>query len=267
MKISGVVHTSSEKHSVKEAVISFVCRPIISDAHKYKKLVGADEMSFIKENYQQFEPINQVSMRFTNGQVPQVEKSFSSGFKLIGFQNGEVTNVIQGVNQPNNAMFTFNTLRYENWNDFFPFVVKAAKEIANFDTNFIVLAYNLIYIDEFHFDVNDEYNANKIFNGDSNLLPGDIFQSNFVDFNINLNKNKENHIYQEQLAIKVFSEGERKRINITENLFFPSQSIQLKELLDDERFLSDMNFAHVENKMMLCDVLKDNIAKSIKVKV
>ena len=128
MATKGALHTFKDSHSVKEAVMSFTVSPQIQDPHSYGKLLEAGQS--LAETYHKFEPVKTVGVRMDINPInTQYRTITDSGFKLISFKNGKITDVIQGLNQPNSGVFTFNTLNYSRWSDFAPFALDSAKKI------------------------------------------------------------------------------------------------------------------------------------------
>ena len=117
MATIGNIQSIKDGHSVKEAVVFFSVTPSIPDPKSYKKLVV--EGGALYGKYQRFEPIKNISVNF-NQQTAEtkIEQSLDSGFKLLSFADGELSSLVQGINQFDKGMFTFNTLKYKNWESF-----------------------------------------------------------------------------------------------------------------------------------------------------
>ena len=111
MATKGALHTFQDSHSVKETVMSFTVSPQIQDPHSYGKLLETGQS--LAEIYHKFEPVKTVGIRMDINPINTQYKTITdSGFKLISFKDGKITDVIQGLNQPNSGVFTFNTLNY-----------------------------------------------------------------------------------------------------------------------------------------------------------
>ena len=218
MATRGLLHTIKEGHSVKEAVLSFIVTPQIQDPLSYKQLI---ETGNLAESYHKFEPVKTVEVRMDINPINTQYKTITdSGFKFIGFKNGKATNIIQGLNQPNSGVFTFNTLNYTRWSDFVTFALNSAGIIASFNSNYKVLSFGLLFIDEFYFEDVKNYIPNELFNDKSRNLPQGIFDSVIMDYNLVMRRNKGEKIYQENLSIKIFDEGIKKTIRILDNIIF-----------------------------------------------
>ena len=121
-----------------------------------------------------------------------------------------------------------------------------------------------MYIDEFYFEDEKEYDPKVLFNLESRNLPKGIEDSDFVDFNFNLRRYRDNQRnYFENVSIKVFTEEKKKTIRITENLTFEVESMKFTDILDSPYLNDSLDFCHNENKNTLKDILNSNVAKII----
>lgn len=262
MATKGALHTFKDLHSVKEAVMSFTVSPQIQDPHSYGKLLEAGKS--LAETYHKFEPVKTVGVRMDiNPLNTQYRTITDSGFKLISFKNGKITDVIQGLNQPNSGVFTFNTLNYSRWSDFAPFALDSAKKIAAHNPNYKVLSFGLLFIDEFYFDGVNNYVPEQLFNTTSKNLPQGLFDSAVMDYNLVMRRNKEDKLYQENISIKIFDEGTKKTIRIIENITFQIQPFNFIDLLNNPVLHSHMDFIHKENKSILIDILNPEVSNLI----
>lgn len=262
MSTSGNIHTVSDNHSIKEAIISFIVSSNISNPRGYSKLL--EKEGALYSLYHKFEPIKQVEVKISkNDFETKVQNIEDSGFKLVSFKEGKITDIIQGINQNRQGVFTFNTINYLGWEQYSSSVLNAAKAIANYNENFSVIAFSLLYIDEFFFKSAKDYNPKEIFNLRSSRLPKGIEDSEFVDFNLNLKKQKEEKKFVENLSVKVFDIEERKIINITNNITFSISPTPFIDLLNNDDLKIFLNFVHEENKGVLRDILNNKIINSI----
>lgn len=263
MAIHGDLKTIAKDHSVKEAVISFTVIPLIKTPESYERLLESGQP--LSHRYQKFEKVKTVDIRInTNLSNPdtQVESSKITGFKMIGFRDGKVSQIIQGLNQPVSGVFTFNTVDYTHWTDFKKKALDDALLISEFQHEYNVHAFNLLYIDEFSF-LKGKYNPNELFNPKSKNLPEGIFDAGLLDMNISMQRSKEHKVYQENLAIRVFNESSETKIRIVENLSFPIRPFLMTNLVKSNGLQELLDFAHLENKHLLGDVLNNEVADLI----
>lgn len=262
MAIKGSLHTIKDLHSVKEAVLSFTVSPQIQDPHSYGELLKAGQA--LADIYHKYEPVKTVQVKMEINPIDTQYKTIEdSGFKLIAFKNGKTENIIQGLNQPNSGVFTFNTVNYSRWRDFEPFALDSAKKIAAHNPNYKVLSFGLLFIDEFYFDDVNKYVPEQLFNTTSKNLPQGLFDSAVMDYNLVMRRNKEDKLYQENVAIRIFDEENKKTIRIIENITFQIQPYNFVELLNNPVLHKHLDFIHKENKSILIDILNSEVSNLI----
>jgi uncharacterized protein (TIGR04255 family) len=257
----GHLHTYKEAHSIKEAVISFTVTPQIQNPGEYQKLLADGKP--LASMYQRFEPVKTVEVQMNmNALGPQYNVKHDSGFKMIGFKNGSATDVIQGLNQPNVGIFTFNTVNYIGWQNFYSQAIDSATRIVEFNPNYQVRSFNVLFIDEFYF-VENAYQPDELFRRGSKNLPEGIFDSSVIDYNLVMQREKEKKYYQEEMSIKVFDETGKKTIRIIGNITFKIDPVPFAQLLKMPELRSHLDFVHNENKANLIDILKPEISTLI----
>lgn len=256
------IHPYKEKHSVKEAVISFYVQhnDITPDSFRKLLMVEGPVSSF----YQKFEPVKEVSVDIALGKETKVSRLQDAGFKLTGFKDGKTAKVLQCFNQPMQTVFTFNELEYTRWDDYLKVSLDTANQIAGLLPDRKLMAYNLLYIDEFYFDQGASYSAKDLFNFESRTLPKGLEDSPLVDYHLVLNKNTGNLGYSDSLNIKVLDADMRKTIRIIHSVTFPMTiGIGWLDFLKSEDVVKLLNYAHQSNKKLLSDILNKDIAKEI----
>ena len=256
------IHPYKGNHSVKEAVISFFVQPSILAPEGFRGLLTED--GIIRDNYQKFETIKEVSVDISLGRDTQVKKVNDVGFKLTGFREGRTSKVIQGLHQATRTVFTFNELEYVSWDDFLNLTIEGARQIAGKLQGHLLRAFSLMYIDEFYFDETASYDARELFNLDSRTLPKGLEDSPLVDYQLVLNKNIGEHGYSDSLGIKVLDAGERKTIRIINSLTFPLKNrAEWTDYMGSGVLTELLNSAHQSNKMMLNDILRKEVTEGI----
>ncbi len=262
MATRGNLHTFQDNHAIKEAVISFTVSPQIINPASYLNLLNEGQSLY--GIYHKFEPVKLKEVKIESGLHNQTVESIKDvGFKFIAFKEGKTSKVIQGLSQPRHALLTFNTVDYPGWTQFKEESLNAAISIAHFQPVYQVHAFSLMYIDEFYFDNGNEYNPKELFNLDSRNLPRGIEDSDFVDYNFNLRRHHDGRNYFENVSIKVFNEGQKKTIRITENLTFEIQVMPLVDVLEKSDIKNYLDFSHEENKNTLRDILSSQIIQMI----
>ena len=260
--ISGGISTAKENHSVKEAVLSFITTSPIQQPIDYRSLLN--ENGKLVGLYHKFEPVKTVEVKMDmNTATTEYRTQFVSGFKFVSFKNGRVCNIIQGLNQPNMGLFTFNTIEYDRWKEFKSNALESAKIISDYNSSYTIRAFSLLFIDEFYFSEGNLYDPEKLFNVKSQNLPLGIKDSAFVDFNLVMKRTKQDKRYDENLSIRVFDEKPKKTISIIENITFNVKPISFGKLLETPLFSDYLDFIHSENKSMLIDILNPEISNLI----
>ena len=256
------IHPYKEKHSVKEAVISFFVQRIDVVPEIFRKLLTEDGP--ISSFYHKFETVKEVSVDISLGKDTKVNRSQNAGFKLTGFKEGNTSKVIQCINQPMQTVFTFNELEYESWNKFLSVTMDSARQIGSLLPESRLMAFNLLYIDEFYFDNGASYSAEDLFNLDSRTLPKGLLDSSLVDYHLVLNKDVNSHSYTDSLNIKVLDADVRKTIRIINSMTYPlTMRTGWLDYLGNEEVVELLNHAHQSNKQSLNDILNKDIAKDI----
>ena len=253
----GHLHTYKEAHSIKEAVISFTVTPQIQNPGEYQKLLADGKP--LASIYQRFEPVKTVEVQMNmNALGPQYNVKHDSGFKMIGFKNGSATDVIQGLNQPNVGIFTFNTVNYIGWQNFYSQAIDSATRIVEFNPNYQVRSFNVLFIDEFYF-VENAYQPDELFRRGSKNLPEGIFDSSVIDYNLVMQREKEKKYYQEEMSIKVFDETGKKTIRIIGICSIYDERVEEPFLVSSNPFMfMTSTVTSLKNRVSEIGMLKSN---------
>ena len=262
MVINEHIHPYKDKHSVKEAVISFYLQHCDVVPETFRKLLS--EKGAVSNFYQKFETVTEVSVDISLGWDTKVNRVQDAGFKFTGFKNGNTSKVVQCINQPIQTVFTFNELEYTSWEEYLPVSMETAKEIANLLSQNRLMAFNLLYIDEFYYDKGSSYSASDLFNLDSRTLPKGLADSPLVDYHLVLNKKVKDQSYTDSLNIKVLDADMRKTIRIINSVTYPlTKRIGWLSYLESGEIVDLLNYAHQSNKQLLNEILNKEIAKEI----
>jgi len=264
MATNGNVHTVSDKHSVKEAVISFSVTPKIADVSSVEELL-ADGQPF-GGRYQKFEPVNIREIK-VNAKTNQTEVNdiVEKGFKLVAFESGKASDIVQCIPQPSHSILTFNTLRYNRWDDYLNNSLFAARAISDVCQSLILSNVSVMFVDEFYFEDKSGYKPKEIFNFEHNILPINILDSDLTDFNLSNHKKCDEIDYMENISIQVFNDIEygRKVIRITGNIMSVISPVSFKEALESDDLRKYLDFGHDKNKEMLRSILSETALKMI----
>jgi uncharacterized protein (TIGR04255 family) len=260
MATSGNIQSIKDGHSVKEAVVFFSVTPSISAPESYKELIVNG--GTLADKYQRYEPVKNITVKFVQQTAEtKVEQSQDSGFKLLSFVDGELSSLIQGINQFDKAMFTFNTLKYTNWESFWNQVKECLAAVIAHHTGFLVNSFGLLYIDEFKAVNPKEFQLSQLFNLKSDFVPRTIASSNLLDYNLNFRKEDNDRQWAENLTVKI--DNNKNVITINNNVTFAIIPMGFRELAEGKDLEEILYFAHCENKNLLKDLLKADICKMI----
>ncbi|NDP20722.1 MAG: TIGR04255 family protein [Paludibacter sp.] len=251
----------SDKHSIKEAVFSVFLASKIMKPKEFKQLLITDFVS----DFQQFEPLTQMQFKFEqqNLSVNQVD---DAGFKFVKYQDGNIAEVLQGMNNENQYFFSSHIFKYNTWQEFKDKFIKYLKTLSTFQPGSYVQAYSLLYMDEFNWDNKNEYNSSIVFNKDSEFLPKDFFNSSNIVYNINLEKNNDGKSYSDLLSINISDKLIYKNIIVVHNQTFAlSDTIKLDDLLVSHELETNLESAHKQNKKLLKNILTIDVCNLINI--
>ena len=216
----------------------------------------------MREQFQRYEPVKNISFNL-NQQTSEtkIEQSNDSGFKFLSYSNGELSFLIQGINQFDKGLFTFNTLKYESWDAFWNQMKEYASVVVEHHTGYLVKSFGLLYIDEFRAINPGEFKISQIFNLKSEFVPPTISSSNLLDYNLNFRKENGERQWAENLTVNI--DNNKKVITIYNNVTFAIVPASFPDLLKSKDLEEFLCFAHNENKSLLKDLLKKEICQMI----
>lgn len=262
-----VLKPVSEKHSVKEAVITlFLANPIIKP-ERFEALIKDK----FKDKFQKFEKLNQVQFQFKGNDGGSVESTAPSilenvGFKFQRFEEGKTVTALQGVNELLRNFISYHSLDYSDWDLFLPDFKSVMIEVANFHPELFVNAFSLHYIDEFLWDSEEEILPNHIFNENSILLPKEFFSCRLNNYQLTTFKN-DKFEYFDRLEIQV-DEGPKKFITISHNVIHSlNENIALNKLVESAELKDMLDHAHLLNKKTLVSILSKEVCDLIKIAI
>lgn len=258
----GTLHTMSEEHSIKEAVVSFILSPKIAEIGDYRNLVG--ENGALRNKFQKFESLNiqgvHVSQQLDQTNVCETKER---GFKIVSFEDGITRDIIQALPQPQTTVLTYNTVKYVKWNEFKCRVLEAISVVSKINPNINLVGVGVMFIDEFYFDSDSAYQPTLLFNSESKNLPKNILDSDLVDYSLNTHSKKDDYDYIGNISIRVFNQDKQKVIRITGNTMLLLSQQSFENSMCDPLMNSRLDFGHEENKSMLKDILSQETLKMI----
>ena len=249
----------SDKHSIKEAVFSVFLASKIMKPKEFKHLLSTEFLS----DFQQFEPLTQMQFKI-NQQNLSVNQIDDAGFKFVKYIEGNIAEVLQGMNNENQYFFSTHIFKYNNWQEFKDKFLRYLEKLSAFQPGSFVQAYSLLYMDEFNWDNKSEYDSSVIFNINSEFLPKDFFNSTNIIYNINLEKNKDGKSYSDLLNINIADKLMYKNIVVVHNQTFAlSDTIKLDDFLVSIDLEKSLELAHKQNKELLKNILTEDVCTLI----
>ena len=255
------LHPISENHSIKEAVFTVFLASKIMKPKDYKQLL----ITNFKDDFQQFEPLTQTQIKFEqqNLTLNQVD---DAGFKFVKYEDGNISEILQGMNNENQYFFSAHSFKYKSWNQFKEKFIQYFKILSYFQPGYYVQAYSLLYMDEFNWDNKTPFESKIIFNTESNFLPKDFFNSSSIVYNINLEKEMAGKSYSDLLNITIADKLVYKNIIVVHNQTFVLQdTIKLDDFLQGEDLNENLESTHQANKDLLKNILTNDVCKLINI--
>jgi uncharacterized protein (TIGR04255 family) len=255
----------NQNHSIKEAVISvFLASPIIKP-ERFKKVIE----STLSDSFQKFETISQITLELKNqnGFIKNIGQQVANdrGFRFSSFEKGNLSKILQGVNESNRTFISYHSLKYERWAKFHEEYTKYITAISEYQSDLFVTAISLHYVDEFLWETPNVNDLADIFNSHCSYLPGEFFNSIQTQYSIVVQKDLESGMnYSDRLEIKLDGNSIRPLITISHNV-----THILKEITDLKgpnlinHFSKLLEPAHLHNKELLKCILKPDILNCI----
>lgn len=255
-----------EKHSIREAAVSFfLINPIIKP-EEFSELKKQDDFDF-----QKFEIIQRQGIKISGGTNQEWNTQPISpaniGFRFEKFgREGQITDVLTGTSQDDSghARLSFHDLDYLRWHAFLEKSCKYIKKITKFRTGFFATAFSLNYIDEFTWKGDKDIPIADIFDKDSEFLPSVFFERRNSIYTIVTQKETDVNSYYERLEIKVDENRAEPLIMVNHSVTQPlSEIIRLEEFVNDDSQIELLESAHTYNKFMLQSILTHELRNKI----
>jgi|SRR5690625_414219 len=256
----------SEKHSIKEVVISLFLSEPIEEPEKFRDLLDTT----YKDIFQKFTPVSSFQVQFKkdgNEQTTQFSQQDNAGFKFIANAiDGRAEKILQGINEPKRTFISYHTFNYDRWNTFLNEYQKTITALAEAYPGFCIIAFSLHYIDELQWiDKKEALNKNLILKKGTEKIPGDFFKARKPVFSLVSEREKQESIYYERLEVRIDQSTLPVLAishNVTENL---SEKIRIDQLFNSQ-FKQKLDTMHSYNKEMLAEILTDEVQNLIGLK-
>lgn len=267
LMIENYLKPFSSKHSIREAVISvFLANPIIKP-ERFQKLI---ENGFFNDEFQAFETVGAVEIELKQGNTGMIEQTAQNmsnvGFKFIGFSQGKVSRILQGVNERGRTFISYHCFSYTRWNDFLDDYLRFIKILSTSQTEMFINAVSIHYIDQFRWVSQSPINLSKIFNNHTRYLSKALLETDGpTNFIFNNQSIVDSCIHFDRLEIKV-DDKNSKDISISHNVTKRLDDLKGLEALcnsEIEYFKHILFELHKGNKILLDDILEKEVKKMI----
>src|SRR5690606_32859125 len=107
----------SDKHSIKEVVISLFLTNPISNPDKTREILK----SSFKNRFDRYDPVSNFQVQFhknNNNVQAQFNLDQGSGFKFVKHNEGKAVLILQGINEPTRSYISYHSLDYPGWESF-----------------------------------------------------------------------------------------------------------------------------------------------------
>lgn len=251
----------SQKHSIREAVISiFLANPIIKP-ERFEDLIAGELGTY----FHLFENVNGLQIQIkpvANGFSPQSRTQSNTGFKFLGFTKGKIGTVLQGINEMDRTFISYHNLVYTRWAEFLENYMKVLNILSKNQEDLFIKGISVHYIDEFTWVSGDDLDLNKIFNDSAKYMSKAFLDSsNTSNFIYTTEKKDGDCLLFDRLDIKVDNKI-TKNIAISHSIlkqFDDFKSLSSLLYVDNEFFLNSLQSLHNYNKEILNDILNENV--------
>lgn len=261
MKVGDLITLPNKNHGIKECVFTIFLKSPIKNLEDFPKFFKSN----LLEIFDKYEIVKTFSFTFSNNpnEKNRQEVNDLGGYKLFKLEaNTKPQIVCQFVNEKDRQYVALHCFEYVSWKTFRESMNVVFFALSKY-INIGVSAFNLYYLDEFKSN-KEEISIESIFRKQSDLLPSGFFksQSSFLVFNTQRHENSDKFDYFDKIELKVqngiMSIGHSTIISIEEENF--------KNLIQSEMFWRRIEWAHDNNKLLLKDVLSEEIQEFVGLK-
>ena len=252
----------SENHSISRVVASIVApQKFLKPEKLFNKIKQADEFN----SYQKKGLLTTRTLNLKENEVG-VSNEDITGFVFEKYHQGDIKNIFRVENKSENQCYiSFESKSYENWNKFKELINANFKNFSRLN-GFYAKASILNYKDEFIWNGNDNLPVNEIFNIESEILNKKFLLSKNGTLLL-MSQNTTEKPYPSEERTEISFNNDVKRIVIDHqyaNSFNEIKSSQ--ELCVDSKISDLFEKAHLNNKLMLKDILTSNTQDIINLK-
>jgi len=267
MSETSFLRLASEKHAIKEAVISlFFASPIVKP-RRFETLLND-----LKDDFNHFEVAQKIriQMRGVVGETEvhtEAQPNEEIGFRLLQKEDGQTVRVLQGENESNRVALSFHNLRYNRWDDFLETFLRIAKAVAPLLQNMVVIGFSLNYVDEVEWIASGPLQLSRIFQRNPVYLPENFFLNPNTELVLTVEDNSSTFKHYDRLQISSVV-NQRSIVTIGHNIIHALTNTQdLSTLLEQEESIKAyLQTAHEHNKSVLASILQEEVQIKIGLK-
>lgn len=267
LMIENYLKPFSANHSIREAVISvFLVNPIVKP-ERFQKLI---EEGF-KQDFHAFEAVGAVEIELKTGIKGVIEQKAQNmtnvGFKFIGFNQGKISRIFQGMNERGRTFISYHSFAYTRWDEYLIEYLKFIKILSEGQGDMFINAVSIHYVDQFRWIPDTPLKLNKVFNDKTRYLSQAFLESSGpTNFVFNTQAISGDFVHSDRLEIKV-DEKNSKDISISHNMTKRLDDLKNLESLThgESGYFNDiLQELHRANKIILEDILTQEVKELIK---
>lgn len=190
------------------------------------------------------------------------------GFRIVGFEDGRTNKLLIGnernINNNKASVYNYQSLKYPAWNDFKAGFLNDFEIISKEDNPFIS-AVSLVYLNEFHWNSDEDIVIEDIFNKNADFMSAKFFKSQNSSFLINTEDYKEGFKSIERIEIVLSKHSKIIQIN-SQLIFELINPVKLNNSITDNSLSGYFEEIHKEIKSTLNDLFTDEVKKKINFK-
>ncbi|MGV6862600.1 MAG: TIGR04255 family protein [Putridiphycobacter sp.] len=253
-------------HAVKEASLTVFLNSPLKNFKSFESLLDED----LRDLFQRFDVVSSQSVRVNFTRQKSITENLDvieNGFKFTHYENGKAVRVFQGINEENRTYITFQELNYIRWNDFNLLFQKCFSSLSK-KGGIIAKAFSLHYIDEFHWNNENDIPYRKIFNKENEVIPEYFLEAKSIDYllsrNIEDKKNKVELVERLQINGVNTRKSRGSRLMLSHNLSeILNIESEITQFIDSEGFCEKIDYVHKLNKKLLKKLFVQEILDKI----
>lgn len=264
-RISDLIQPVSGKHSIKEAVITVFLSHPIETPESFENLIDTHFQGI----FTHFKRQDTVRIQLELDTPEMASRQINTGFRFEKMDGEDLRLVFQSIKMDDKTQISFHSLEYTRWDAFFSAYIGCLDAIIGQHANFRVEAFNLHYIDEFVWIKDSEPDLRLVLNERSDFIAPSILKKSFPrqDLFFTTDQSGVNGtICYDRVNISVV-QTIKPSITVSHTVSHQlNESIDIADLIKQERFKKLLTLAHNQNKEILKNILAPETAQLIALK-